>query len=144
MAAHVILLQIDPYLPATLSQKILTTHLREELNFSGLILSDDLRMNAIAHHYQKILHQRLKSQESSITEEYLKLSTYENYNDDYLIPASLDALSAGCDILLSCQSVTKEIKIFRTIAEKLTQDHQFVSEMLPKAWRIATHTITKI
>ena len=52
MTAHVINRQFDPEgLPATLSQPILTGLLRHELGFSGVIISDDLQMQAIANHY---------------------------------------------------------------------------------------------
>lgn len=52
MTAHVINRQLDPEgLPATLSQPILTGLLRHELGFSGVIISDDLQMQAIANHY---------------------------------------------------------------------------------------------
>ncbi|KTD11242.1 glycoside hydrolase family 3 N-terminal domain-containing protein [Legionella jamestowniensis] len=52
MTAHVINRQLDSSgLPATLSKTILTDLLRQELGFSGVIISDDLQMHAIAKHY---------------------------------------------------------------------------------------------
>jgi beta-N-acetylhexosaminidase len=52
MTAHVINRQLDPGgLPATLSHTVLTGLLRDELGFDGVIISDDLQMHAIAHHY---------------------------------------------------------------------------------------------
>lgn len=52
MTAHVINRKLDPSgLPATLSKPILTTLLREKLGFDGVIVSDDLQMQAISHHY---------------------------------------------------------------------------------------------
>ena len=50
MSAHVHYPALDDAVPATLSYHIMTTILREELGFSGVILSDDLEMNAIAEH----------------------------------------------------------------------------------------------
>jgi len=50
MTAHVQFPQID-VLPATLSTYFLTTYLREELNFTGLIITDDMSMDAIDNHY---------------------------------------------------------------------------------------------
>lgn len=38
-------------LPASLSRRIVTELLREELNFAGLIMTDDLDMGAILNHY---------------------------------------------------------------------------------------------
>ena len=50
MTAHVRYSALDSNQPATLSSAILTDLLRDELGFSGLILSDDLEMNAIVDH----------------------------------------------------------------------------------------------
>jgi beta-N-acetylhexosaminidase len=47
MTAHVMYPALDPALPATLSRPILTELLREELGFSGLLVSDDLGMKAV-------------------------------------------------------------------------------------------------
>lgn len=52
MTAHVINRQLDESgLPATLSQPILSGLLRNKLGFDGVIISDDLQMQAIASHY---------------------------------------------------------------------------------------------
>ncbi|MGH7429769.1 MAG: beta-N-acetylhexosaminidase [Candidatus Methylomirabilaceae bacterium] len=48
MAAHLLVPALDAARPATLSEPILTTLLRDRLRFSGLILSDDLLMRGIA------------------------------------------------------------------------------------------------
>ena len=47
MTAHILLSQIDPETPATLSRRILTELLRESMQFEGIILADDLGMGAI-------------------------------------------------------------------------------------------------
>jgi beta-N-acetylhexosaminidase len=51
MTAHLLNPNLDPELPATLSKKILGDLLRDELRYTGLIISDDLEMKAIADHY---------------------------------------------------------------------------------------------
>ena len=51
MTAHVFNANLDAQLPATLSQKILTGILRDELKFDGVIITDDMGMGAIAQHY---------------------------------------------------------------------------------------------
>jgi beta-N-acetylhexosaminidase len=48
MTAHVVYTALDPAQPATLSHPILTGLLRNQLRFSGLIVTDDLLMGAIA------------------------------------------------------------------------------------------------
>ncbi len=51
MTAHVLVPALDEQRPATLSRRIVTGLLREELGFDGVILSDDLEMKAIADEY---------------------------------------------------------------------------------------------
>lgn len=51
MAAHVFNQSLDPIYPASLSPATLTLLLRGELGFDGVILTDDLRMGAIAQSY---------------------------------------------------------------------------------------------
>ena len=51
MTAHVLVTSIDDERPATLSPKIVQEILRDELGFSGVIVSDDLEMKAIADSY---------------------------------------------------------------------------------------------
>jgi beta-N-acetylhexosaminidase len=51
MTAHILLPKIDSANPASLSRKILTGILREQMHFDGLILADDLAMGAIARRH---------------------------------------------------------------------------------------------
>jgi beta-N-acetylhexosaminidase len=51
MTAHVVFDAWDPGVPATLSRRVVTGLLREELGFAGLVFSDDLEMKAIAGEY---------------------------------------------------------------------------------------------
>ena len=51
MTAHVFVPALDEQNPATLSRAVVTGILREELKFSGVIVSDDLEMKAIANHH---------------------------------------------------------------------------------------------
>jgi beta-N-acetylhexosaminidase len=51
MTAHVLMPALDEDRPATLSRRIVSGLLREELKFEGVILSDDLEMKAIADQY---------------------------------------------------------------------------------------------
>lgn len=51
MTAHVVFEALDPSTPATMSRRALTSLLRDELGFTGVIVSDDLEMKAIADHY---------------------------------------------------------------------------------------------
>lgn len=51
MTAHILLPQVDPERPASLSPRVLGGILREQLKFGGVILADDLGMGAIAKRY---------------------------------------------------------------------------------------------
>lgn len=51
MTAHVVYDAIDPQNPATLSEKIVSGLLREELGYDGVVFSDDLLMKAISDHH---------------------------------------------------------------------------------------------
>ncbi|MDD4648592.1 MAG: glycoside hydrolase family 3 protein [Desulfoplanes sp.] len=51
MSAHIFNTHLDPDLPATLSPQILTELLRNQLGFTGVILTDDMQMGAIHKHY---------------------------------------------------------------------------------------------
>jgi beta-N-acetylhexosaminidase len=48
MTAHVVYPGLDAGVPATLSHRICTTLLRNEIGFSGVLFSDDLEMKALA------------------------------------------------------------------------------------------------
>ncbi|MBD0382682.1 beta-N-acetylhexosaminidase [Paenibacillus sedimenti] len=52
MSSHIYFPALEPEkLPVTLSKKVLTGLLREELGFEGVIMTDCMEMNAIAEHY---------------------------------------------------------------------------------------------
>jgi beta-N-acetylhexosaminidase len=51
MTAHVLYKALDDRLPATLSPDIITGVLRRALQYEGVVLTDDLEMQAIAGHY---------------------------------------------------------------------------------------------
>lgn len=51
MVGHMTLTEIDGEYPATLSQKIVTGILREELGYEGIIITDAMNMGAIADNY---------------------------------------------------------------------------------------------
>jgi len=51
MVAHILLPKLDDEYPASLSHTIITGLLKEELQFQGLVVTDDLTMGAIVKHY---------------------------------------------------------------------------------------------
>lgn len=51
MSAHIIFSAVDNEQPATLSYKVLTELLREELGYNGIIITDEMRMSAIYNNF---------------------------------------------------------------------------------------------
>lgn len=72
MSAHVRYPALDPDAPATVSRRICTDLLRDELGFEGVLFTDDLAMRGIRD------------------------------GDEDLVRVSVRAVEAGCDVLLSC------------------------------------------
>lgn len=50
MSAHLKAVSLDPYQPATISSRILRELLREQMGFSGVIVTDDLEMGALSNY----------------------------------------------------------------------------------------------
>jgi len=61
MLSHIMYHKIDPKWPASLSQRIARDLLRNQLGYTGLTLTDDMDMGAIAKHYdiKTVVHQTL-------------------------------------------------------------------------------------
>lgn len=51
MTAHVLVPALDPVYPTTLSSKILTEILREDIGYQGVIMTDDMTMGAITNQW---------------------------------------------------------------------------------------------
>lgn len=51
MVAHILMKELDPEYPASLSKAVVTGLLREKLGFSGVAATDDLTMGAVSDNY---------------------------------------------------------------------------------------------
>ncbi|MFD1363445.1 beta-N-acetylhexosaminidase [Lentibacillus salinarum] len=51
MVAHILLPKIDENYPASMSKKVITGILREDFDFNGVVITDDLTMGAITNQY---------------------------------------------------------------------------------------------
>jgi beta-N-acetylhexosaminidase len=51
MLSHVVYKNVDPYFPASLSSIMIRNLLRKQLGYQGLVISDDLKMDAIKQRY---------------------------------------------------------------------------------------------
>lgn len=52
MVAHILLPKIDPDHPASFSKIIITDYLRKELQYNGVVMTDDMTMGGIVNHFQ--------------------------------------------------------------------------------------------
>ncbi|KRG14874.1 beta-N-acetylhexosaminidase [Lederbergia galactosidilytica] len=52
MVAHILLPEIDPTYPSSMSKKVITNLLRDRLDFTGVVVTDDMTMKAITNHYE--------------------------------------------------------------------------------------------
>ena len=132
MTAHVVATALDAHKPATLSEIVLQTYLRTELQFQGIIVSDDLRMNAVSDYYN-VKRAVVASVTTDITDAE---RVGKADNDSYLELAAVDALRAGCDVLLSCQSIVAEKRVYEAIARELEKDSTFAQLCQEKVERI--------
>lgn len=51
MTAHILLPKIDTAFPASMSDKIITGILRKQLDFNGVVMTDDMTMNAVTNNF---------------------------------------------------------------------------------------------
>lgn len=51
MVGHLIIKDIDKFFPVSLSKKIINKYLREKLKFNGVVITDDIKMQAISLFY---------------------------------------------------------------------------------------------
>lgn len=52
MVAHILLPELEPDLPASMSNEVMTNLLRNKLNFDGVIMTDDMTMGAIVNSHE--------------------------------------------------------------------------------------------
>ncbi|MFK8047788.1 MAG: beta-N-acetylhexosaminidase [Halioglobus sp.] len=77
MTAHIVYADIDPDNPATTSSDMIDKVIRSEIGFSGLLMTDDLSMQALSGSLRERAEQ---------------------------------SLAAGCDVVLHCNSDSKEMQ----------------------------------
>ena len=94
MTAHVAYMDIDGSLPATLSAKVIEGVIRTELGFSGLLISDDISMQALEMFCPKIGAR------------------------------AITALQAGCDLILHCNGDMVERKAVAAACEPISTSAQ--------------------
>ena len=59
MTAHILFTDLDPEFPCTLSNKIISQIIRNQIGFSGLLLTDDISMHALGGNVGELANQSL-------------------------------------------------------------------------------------
>ena len=107
MSAHVVFAALDTTRPATLSPQVMTELLRNRLGFRGVIVSDDLDMQAISKHIP-----------------------------GGVAAAAPDAIRAGCDALLLCQSPEHQAAAEASLLEQAERDAALRARIAESAARV--------
>ena len=91
MVAHILLPKIDPKYPASMSEIIITDILRKDLNFDGVVITDDITMGAITNNYN-IRDAAIKSVNAGID---IILVCHGYDNERAVIDALMQAVQRG-------------------------------------------------
>ncbi len=133
MTAHIMLPQIDKEYPATMSKKILTDLLRDEMGYKGVIITDDLEMQMVmtahimlpqidkeypATMSKKILTDLLRDEMGYkgviITDDLEMQAISKNWD---LGEAAIKSVEAGADILLVCHTIENQQKVYNAVVQ---------------------------
>jgi len=91
MIAHLLLPKIDENLPSSLSKTIISDILRENLNYDGVVITDDMTMNAIDSNYgldeASVLSVQAGTDIVMVANDYDKI--------DSVLSALIDAVTSG-------------------------------------------------
>lgn len=112
MTAHIVLKDVDPNVPSTLSHEVLTGQLRDKLGFKGLIVTDGMNMGAIVKKFD---------QGGAAAVSALKAGA-----DVVLMPANASASVAAIERAVASGELTRERLIESAARIVATTRHQQV------------------
>lgn len=119
MTAHVKYPAYDSDLPASLSPKIISGLLRQTMGYEGLVITDDLEMGAISHHYE--------------IEEALVWAIQAG-SDGLLICHTPEKIERGYNTLLKHikKGTISEERFKKSLIRVLSLKKQYLTSFLPK------------
>lgn len=94
MTSHIFNSNLDPEYPATMSHKILTGILREEIGFRGVIITDDLAMGAMVDNYS---FEQILVSAVNAGADMLCLSNNGTTYDPGIVPRAIAIISAAVE-----------------------------------------------
>lgn len=136
MTAHILFPEIDATYPATLSKKIITGVLRKQLQFDGLILTDDMAMGAIANNYGMEEAAQLSIQAGT---DMVLLTDTRNGNFTTVREALVNAVKSG---KISTESVNQSVERILQLKKKYDLEaknderikHEQLNERIADVW----------
>jgi beta-N-acetylhexosaminidase len=82
MVTHVILPAVDPTMPASISYKVVTGILRDQLHFNGVVVTDGIYMKSLQQYsFDQIVLDAVEAGVDIISSTYSLASTAEAFND---------------------------------------------------------------
>ena len=111
MISHCIYPALDD-LPASLSSKIMKGLLRDELGFKGVIVSDDMNMEAI------------------------------NQSEDVWLDSMVECLMAGADLLLVCRHIEKTMKVWERFRIEAARSPAFSARLIEASEKVSKLRLT--
>lgn len=112
MTAHIFNANLDPDYPATLSEKVITGLLRDDIGFDGVVVTDDMNMKAITAHYGQA--------------EAIRLA----------IEAGADILLFGNNLVYDPEVVTKAHATIRELVDGGTISHDRIRDSYERIMRL--------
>lgn len=116
MIAHILLPEIDSSYPASMSKKVITDLLRNEMQFDGVVITDDLTMKAITNTYsiEEAAVQSVKAGSDIL------LIAHDFKHVERTIQALLKAVEAG---EISEEQINASVKRIIQLKEKYDLNH---------------------
>jgi beta-N-acetylhexosaminidase len=113
MLSHVRAITYDSLNPSSVSSSVIGGLLRGELNFQGLVVSDDLSMLATS---------RVRLEDSSKEHNLIRgPEEAARARVPLEVQLAIDALNAGCDLLILSERETNSISVLNSLAKAIEQ-----------------------
>lgn len=122
MIAHILLPEFDEDHPATMSEAVITDLLRKELDYNGLVITDDLTMQAITNQYDIAT-----AAVSSILAGSDMVMIAHDYNSVlHTIAAFEDAIEAG---VITEERIDESVKRILSLKQKYSLTNDIVNQL---------------
>lgn len=117
MTAHIFNAHLDPDRPVTLSRRIITGLLREQLRYEGVVISDDMQMKAISDRYT--------------LEDTVK----------YALEAGIDILTFGNNLHYDPHITTRVVAIIKDLVSRGIISEQRIEASYQRICRLKTRSV---